>query len=594
MSKYTVDIKQNTDQLLEVLIKLSAKPYDDDELYRFLKKYPQKDGSMYSKSKLIIAQKKLNEANLLHLTKEQEKQLKKNIKMKSVRTISGVTPVTVLTKPFPCPGQCIFCPSDVRMPKSYLSDEPGAQRALQNKFDPYLQTFNRLVAFKNTGHPTDKVELLVLGGTWSSYPEHYQIWFIKRCFDAMNDFGEGYDTHMITPDIELPFAEESLKDIEGEKVGTKDQKNYNRTISEALVPKLQHSRTEEASTWEELENVHKINETSKTRCIGLVIETRPDEINLEEIYRIRRLGATRVQIGLQSMDDNVLSLNKRGHDVAKSKQALEQLRLAGFKILAHWMPNLYGSTPQNDIKDFDKLFSDDSIKPDELKVYPCSLIESAELMKYYKDGLWKPYSEEELLSVVSHTLTATPRYCRLNRVIRDIPSTDIVVGNKKTNFRQIAQESVKNKTAQVDIRSREIRDGKYDDYSLSLKVTQYDTTISNEYFLEFVTEEDKIAGFLRLSLPTKHKHEITQVFPELKDCAMIREIHVYGSSTEIGKSTKSGAQHKGLGSKLIQKAEELSRDSGYPKLAVISSIGTREYYKKKGFEQDGLYQIKLL
>lgn len=503
--------------------------------------------------------------------------------MKKVRTISGVTPVTVLTKPFPCPGKCVFCPNDVRMPKSYLSDEPGAQRALQNKFDPYLQTYNRLVAFKNTGHTTDKVELLILGGTWSAYTKDYQIWFVKRCFDAMNDFGEKYNTEMLPTDIPMPFVEENLEEINGATF----TKRYNRVISEALVPLSEVAKKTEVSTWEELFEVQKFNETAQTRCIGLVIETRPDEINEAEVLHIRKLGATRVQIGIQSLDDKVLAMNKRGHDVAQTQYALDLLRQAGFKILAHWMPNLYGSTPEADIKDFYKLFTNPSIKPDELKVYPCSLIESAELMKYYKDGSWVPYTQEELLYVVKHSLIETPRYCRLNRVIRDIPSTDIVVGNKKTNFRQIAEGSIDSGSSLTkDIRSREIRDGNYDVSELRLKETSYSTNVSNEVFLEFVTPEDKIAGFLRLSFPTKQNF-----IDELIGCAIIREIHVYGKSIELGSSQNSAMQHQGLGKRLIERAKELSRNVGFERIAVISSIGTREYYKKRDFKLRNLYQI---
>ncbi len=535
---------------------------------------------MYSKSEIVVGYQKLLESGGLQLSTTEEAQFYKNIQMKKIRTLSGVTPVTVLTKPYPCPGKCIFCPNDVRMPKSYLSDEPGAQRALSNKFDPYLQTFNRLVAFKNTGHPTDKLELLILGGTWSSYPTTYQIWFVKRCFDAMNDFETRYDTKTLTPDLALPFDEAKLEDISGEHMA----KSYNQVISSA-TQEMHSLLKSESATWEELFEVHTQNEKSQTKCIGLVIETRPDEINEEEVIKIRRLGATRVQIGIQSLDDNVLSLNKRGHDVAKTEQSINLLRQAGFKILAHWMPNLYGSDPQKDKDDFIRLFENTSIKPDELKIYPCSLIDSAELMKYYKNGLWKPYTENELLDVISFVLENTPRYCRLNRVIRDIPSPDIVVGNKKTNFRQLAE---KNASAILlkDIRAREIKDKTISRENLELKFTIYQTLVSEEYFLEFVDSDDFIAGFLRLSLP-----KVPNFIDELKDCAIIREIHVYGQSIEIGKKTQNSSQHHGLGTELINKAKELAKDHNFEKLAVISSVGTRAYYAKRGFETQGLYQV---
>jgi len=348
--------------------------------------------------------------------------------MKETRTISGVTPVTVLTKPFPCPGKCIFCPNDVRMPKSYLSDEPGAQRALSNKFDPYLQTFNRLLAFKNTGHPTDKIELIILGGTWSSYPETYQIWFVKRCFDALNDFENYSANEMIKEnDLDLPFEEAKLEEIDGSVLN----KTYNQVISNAI--KNTQNILKEVATWDELFLAHERNVKSKSKCVGLVIETRPDEIDEDEVIKIRKLGATKIQIGIQSLNDEVLKLNKRGHDVAKTIEALDLIRRAGFKIHGHYMPNLYGSNPEMDILDYNKMFNEIYFRPDELKIYPCSLIKTAELMQVYKKGLWNPYSHEELSKVLSKCITITPRYCRLTRIIRDIPSTDIVVGNYGSN-----------------------------------------------------------------------------------------------------------------------------------------------------------------
>ncbi len=538
---------------------------------------------MYSKSEVVIGYQKALESGELKLSAQEETLFKKNIQMKKVRTLSGVTPVTVLTKPYPCPGKCIFCPNDVRMPKSYLSDEPGAQRALSNKFDPYFQTFNRLVAFRNTGHPTDKLELLILGGTWSSYPTSYQIWFVKRCFDAMNDFESLYDTKTINPDLALPFDESKLEDITGENIN----KSYNQVISMA-TQNLQSLLKSESATWEELFESHKSNEVSKTKCIGLVIETRPDEINEEEVLKVRKLGATRVQIGIQSLDDNVLRLNKRGHDVAKTEHAIDLLRQAGFKILAHWMPNLYGSSSERDKEDFLRLFTNTSIKPDELKIYPCSLIESAELMKYHKDGLWNPYTEKELMDVVSFALQNTPRYCRLNRVIRDIPSTDIVVGNKKTNFRQLAEQH-SNNVKLLEIRSREVKDKVLTREELCLKETVYETAVSSEYFLEFVDSYDTLAGFMRLSLP-----KVPNFVSDLADCAIIREIHVYGRSVEIGKKRKGSSQHQGLGTELIDRSMEIAKDHGFSKLAVISSVGTRAYYSKRGFHTKGLYQIAFI
>jgi elongator complex protein 3 len=437
------------------------------------------------------------------------------------------------------------------MPKSYLSMEPGAQRAFSNKFDPYLQVYNRLVAYNRIGHPTDKVELIVLGGTWSFYPEEYQIRFIKRSFDAMNDFD------------------------------SEDKVDY---LGEESIEK------EEVTEWEELEKVQVENQKARSRCVGLVLETRPDYITKEEVSRLRRFGATKIQIGVQSLDDKVLKMNNRGHGIKETKKAFELLRLAGFKIHAHWMPNLYGSNPEKDIEDYKKLFEMEEFKPDELKIYPCSLIAGTRLFDLYEKGKWEPYTEEQLLYVLGKCLSLTPGYCRLTRVVRDISSDDIVAGNKKTNFRQIVQKHLEEKGIEMkDIRYREIRNKKVKESDLTMKVEGYETTVSTEYFLEYVTKEDKIAGFLRLSIP-KEKSFIK----EIENTAIIREVHVYGTAVGIGKEEKGKAQHIGLGSKLMEKAENISLEKGFTEISVISSIGTREYYRRKGYEMRGLYQVKVL
>jgi len=586
-SKNLTNLKSTYEGVIEEIAKLDKS--SQEKVLKVMQHYADEEKKPLSKSNILRAYNRLKEAGKIKLSKNHEINFYKNIRKKRVRTISGVTPVTVLTKPFPCPGQCIFCPNDVRMPKSYLANEPGAQRAEANKFDPYYQTYNRLVAYNNIGHPTDKAELIVLGGTWSHYPEEYQIWFVKRCFDALNDFDKDNNPKSLEVKTKDPIDKSLLNEIHGESI----KKTYNQIIARALIKKTVEEQ-HETSKWEDLFNAHKINETAKSRCVGLVLETRPDEITKEELVRLRKFGGTKIQIGIQSLDDKVLGLNKRGHTVTTTRKAINLIRQAGFKIHAHWMPNLYGSDPRSDIEDFKKLFSDDSIKPDEIKVYPCSLIESAELMKYFKEGKWKPYTEEELNKVLMEVFRNTPRYCRITRVIRDIPSTDIVEGNKKTNFRQIAERNLSKQGGQSkDIRAREIRGKKVSLKDLEFKITQYETKVSTEYFIEYVTEKDYIAGFLRLSLP-KEKAFIDEVAGK----AMIREVHVYGQSVEIGNIKKGRAQHIGLGKKLIEKGEEIAKKEGFKEISVISSIGTRRYYEKNGFSKvdngKDLYQHKRL
>ncbi len=546
----------------------------DRKLLKILFKNSKGNSSTASKSVVLEEYKKLKRSGKLVLTKIQEQNFLNNIKRKEVRTVSGVTPVTVLTKPFACPGQCIFCPNDVKMPKSYLSSEPGAQRAYDNKFDPYYQTFNRLVAFNKIGHPTGKVEIIVLGGTWNSYPKEYQRWFVKRCFEALNDFDPSLNPDALKPLVDMPFDEAKIIDASG---------SYNKIVGLALDKIVAQKET---CTWDGLEEVHEKNVNALSRCTGLVIETRPDEINEETVVELRRLGATKVQLGVQSLNDNVLKMNKRGHDSAQTALAFKLLRDAGFKIQIHWMPNLYGATPEADIKDFDTLFDDWRFIPDELKVYPCSLIEGTELMSYYNSGSWKPYTREELLKVLKNILAKVPRFSRVTRMIRDISSDDIFAGNKTTNFRQIVEKQLAEENIKInEIRSREIKDNKVNRSDLELRKTFYETATTKECFLEYTTPKDLIAGFLRLSFPKQPRF-----IDEVKDSAMIREIHIYGESIEVGEKSVGEAQHLGLGKALIKEAAKMAREAGFKDLAVISAVGTRGYYAKNGFIEGTLFQ----
>lgn len=579
-------------QLVPLLHEIvAANELSPKRLNRLQRRYPKVGGGLYSRSELIQAWRALAGTQGLPRCDEREDVLLR-LRRKPQRSISGVTPVSILTRPHPCPGECIFCPADVRMPKSYLADEPGAQRAEQNAFDPYLQTWTRLQSYWHTGHPTDKIELIILGGTWSFYPQHYQIWFIKRAFDALHDFGRGVDGRAEVLDA---LAAESALHPGAPRVGAQVdgrvmQRNYNQVVGEVWRGELRRSPLSEVATWAELEAAHQENETAACRCVGLVIETRPDHISEEEVLRVRRLGCTKVQIGIQSLNDAVLAANRRGHDVAATRRALRLLRRAGFKIHAHWMPNLYGSTPDEDVIDFGRLFDEVDFRPDELKIYPCSLIESAELMQRYEDGSWRPYSHDELLDVLTACLRRAPEYCRLTRVIRDIPSTDIVVGNKLTNFRQIAEgELARLGERSRDVRAREIRHRQVRAEDLRLDEQRYMTSCSEEVFLQFITPERDLAAFLRLSLPGD-----APLTEELRDAAMVREVHVYGQALRLGESAPGAAQHLGLGRRLLERAADLARGAGYARLAVISATGTRDYYRRRGFVDGELYQRREL
>lgn len=573
------------------------------QLLQLLKQHPKDGQGVFSKNDLIQAYRTFaGTAGLPPF----DPAIVALLRAKPVRTMSGVTPVTMLTKPFPCPGECIFCPNDLRMPKSYLASEPGAQRAEQNRFDPYLQTMSRLTTFHDLGHPTDKIEVIILGGTWSFYPETYQLWFVKRIFDALHDFGQGIsraDEVEAALSTASQFHPERVTDIQID--GTQHSQTYNQLVQHIYRAEMQRSRehaqaiahrhrartvVDEYATWDELAAAHRANETAACRCVGLVIETRPDHISLDEVVRIRRLGATKIQIGIQSMTDEILRLNKRGHTVAMTRRALRLLRAAGFKIHAHWMPNLYGATPASDIEDYQRLFTDPDICPDELKLYPCSLIESAELMQRYEDGSYAPYTNQELLDVLLACFQHTPEYCRLTRVVRDIPATDIYAGHMQTNFRQVVERELQRQgLSSPNIRAREIRGQPVKLADLHLDELWFQTGVGDEVFVQYITADRRIAAFLRLSLPMTDP-----IVTELRGAAMIREVHVYGQALSFGEAQSGKAQHRGLGTQLIEHAAALAAKRGYQQLAVISSVGTREYYRKRGFADGDLYQLRAL
>ncbi|MBN1331430.1 tRNA uridine(34) 5-carboxymethylaminomethyl modification radical SAM/GNAT enzyme Elp3 [Candidatus Dojkabacteria bacterium] len=568
---------------------LQAKKLNQSRLRKILHKYPRDGNKIFSKDQLVqgFQYLKSNKKNFA------QKELPEYLKKRPVRTISGVTTVTVLTKPFPCPGRCIFCPNDITMPKSYIASEPGAQRAIANRFDPFKQVYNRLKALHQIGHPTEKIELLVLGGTWSYYPESYQIWFIKRCFEGLNAF-DPLDLKEF-PRQEIEFSPNNFNNKIRKQTGKKtyneliNTKEYKDNFAKEFETSLQKS------TWEELFKEHKINETAHARNVGLVLETRPDTIDTKEVLKLRRFGATKIQIGVQTLDPIVNKANKRFETIEQIRNAFSLLRQAGFKIHAHMMPNLYKSTPLKDLKTYKDLFNQLDFKPDELKIYPTSIIPHTELARLQEQGKYEPYSPQTLSNLLADMIETTPRYCRLSRIVRDIPSGEIVTGNKITNLRQLIEARLETELRKNEnIRAREIKNIKFDKEQAIFKSTNYKTNTSIEYFLEYVSKDDKLLGFLRLSLPNSKTNPITN---ELNNSAIIREVHIYGPAQNIRGSkskkiipTKSKAQHIGFGTKLLQKAISISKEMGFDYLSVISAIGTREYYRKRGFRDGRLYQ----
>ncbi len=583
-SQYKKELKGILEDTLN-LSKFTKKKFE-----KIVRSYPKDGNQVFSKDQIIRGIEWLVENDSsIDFDEAVIQTMVSRIKMKPTRSISGVTTVTVLTKPFACPGNCIFCPNDVRMPKSYIATEPGAQRALFNRFSPYLQVYGRLQAYKNTGHPLEKIELLILGGTWSYYTEKYKLWFIEECFRAMNDFGlNEYKTDDVT--IEHSIKDELKEDINEELRQRVGNKPYNQLIVSKEYKELFNKNivNETDVTWEELFRQQEINSHGIVRCVGLVLETRSDVISAKETLMMRKLGATKVQVGIQTLDDEISKMNVRGENKQQVAIAFDLLRSAGFKIHGHMMPNLYGATPEIDLRVYQELFNDSKYKPDELKIYPTSIIKNTGLHDKWAEGSYKPYETGELVSLLADMMEQTPEYCRLTRIIRDIPSTEIEDGNLTTNLREVVEHLLKKDgRGNPNIRAREIKGKIVSFEDLHLDIIEYDTKTSTEYFLQYITDAREIAGFLRLSIPKERSNKVTN---ELDDSAIIREVHVYGPSLELSKESSGQAQHLGLGTKLIEKAKEMAKQHNFQKLAVISSIGTREYYEKRGFKLGEFYQ----
>ena len=545
-----------------------------------------------------------------NVTPELEERFIRSVRMKPRRTASGVATITVITRPHTCSSNCIYCPCDLRMPKSYLANEPACQRAELTFFDPYVQVAARLQALHQMGHSTDKVELIVLGGTWSDYPAGYQYWFIKELFRALNEWPNSPSHIQERLDWYSSFGlqntEEALSSFVAEQQAAvfEDTATYNQAFHKLYETSQPHQSawSQMESTYDELVEQQHINETAAARVVGLVIETRPDTITPDNLRMFRQLGCTKIQIGIQSTRQEILDANKRQMSAAQIKRAFSLIRLYGFKIHSHLMVNLLGATPEADKQDFKTFVTDQGFLPDEIKLYPCALVAGTQLVQKYREGAWQPYAKDELVDVLVQDVLNTPPYVRISRMIRDISATDILVGNKHTNLRQMVEQELaaEDVASRVqEIRFREINQQQVSAAELTLQDFTYTTAVSDEHFLQWVTADNKIAGFCRLSLP--HWDKLTSGACDVSanellvqpGQAMIRELHVYGQALSLGSEGMS-AQHQGLGQKLLAKASSIAAEAGYTSLNVISSIGTRAYYRAQGFTDAGLYQQKAL
>jgi elongator complex protein 3 len=499
------------------------------------------NSSFDTNDELLLSYHNLVKRQLIKPSKE----LENIFRLKNTRSASGIVVISVLTKPYECPGKCLYCPSEPDVPKSYLPNEPAVMRAISCKFDPFLQVESRLQALNAVGHSTDKINIRIIGGTWSYYPKQYQTRFIKALFQAANEMKNDSSSHKLT-----------------------------------------------------LDRLQTINETAKYRVVEISVETRQDYIDEKEIVRLRKLGVTKVELGVQSVDDEVLKINNRGNTTADTIRATKLLKDAGFKISYQMMPNLPGSDLAADKKMFTRLFAEQDFCPDHMKIYPLALLKKTGVFELYKKGLYKPYTLEELTNILKTIKSFVPHYCRIERVIRDIPSEDIVEGGSKvSNLRQVVlAEMEKSGTKCQCIRCREIKNEF--DLDEPYKLWREDYLASNglEVFLSIENESrTKLYSMLRLRIPGHGLTASKVAFPVLKNSSIVREIHTYGPAMLLGEKSDHAAQHQGFGKQLIAEAEKITLlEFELPKISIIAGIGVREYFRKLGYYLTDTYMTKYL
>ncbi len=488
--------------------------------------------------------------------------LKKKIIKKIQKSQSGIISITIVTSGnpwrfnkdgekeiinFSCANQCAFCPDEkpskdnnwTQQPKSYLYTEPSLLRSNSLNFDPIKQMNSRLSTLEKMGHTIDKLEVLVLGGTWSSYPKEYQEEFVTHLYYAANTYYDKRDTIL--------------------------------------------------SLEEEIE----LNEKAKVHIIGLTLETRSDSININEIKNFRRYNCTRIQIGIQHTDNAVLKMNNRGESIEKVKKAIKMLKNNNFKIDGHLMLNLYGSTVEKDRIMLNEILTDPDLQVDQLKIYPCAIVPFTKIKELYEAGIYKPYDDCHLYDLIKEFKMKITKQFRINRIIRDIPGDYIIDGYSQqfASIRQKLHEDMKiNNWSCKCIRCREVKGNKIDDENTKLEIMEYEASGGMEYYISF--ENGKyLIGFIRLRL---NRNKELPILPVLEDAALIRELHVYSALSNVGENDDHSLQHKGYGRRLIEKAEEIAISNGFHKMAIISGTGVRNYYRKFGYELKETYMIKEL
>jgi elongator complex protein 3 len=540
------------------------------------------DGNITTRKELEVEKRQLcrdlklsrfmSNADILEFAKPEEKEIVSAIlKKKPTRTMSGVAIVAVMCHPHKCPhGRCFYCPESDIAPPSYTGEEPAALRGRMYEYHPYVQCFNRLKQLKKIGHPIDKVELIIMGGTFPSRDLCYQEWFVSQCLKAMCDFGLIMENKPTNYDYNLDYDEI-------------------RTFEEGIL------KTYPPNDYVLISDAQSVNENSKVRCVGMTFETRPDYCKKEHINRMLDFGVTRVELGVQTLSDDLYKRIKRGHTIADVIEANQLLRDSAVKVAMHMMPGLFCG-PDEDLKMFKQLFSDDNFKPDMLKIYPCLVTKGSELYDLWKQGDYEPYNDEEAVELITRVKEILPKWVRTMRIQRDIPSTLIEAGVKKSNLGELVYNNLEkeNITCQC-IRCREIGHKKtsrqYTMEDFELFRESYSACEGEEHFLSIEdVNEESIAGFIRLRLPSENhfRSEITD------RTALIRELHVYGNMIKIGGKNPKIGQHTGFGEKLLKESEGIAVDNGKEDMAIISGIGSRNYYRKFGYEKVGPYMMKKL
>jgi elongator complex protein 3 len=505
--------------------------------------------------------------------------LKKVLRSKPTRSISGVAVVAIMSKPHKCPhGKCSYCPGGPssffgNVPQSYTGREPATMRAIRNNFDPYLQVFNRLEQYIVTGHIPDKVELIVMGGTFPHLPKKYQQDLVKYALKAMNDFSQ-----MFFKDHELRIAE--FKRYFELPAGVD---NENRIISVNKKLSKLKNKPKTSLVHEQLRN-----ESSKIRCVGLTVETRPDYGRLKQGNFALSLGATRIELGIESISDDVLKNIERGHDVKESIASIRELKDLGFKLNFHYMIGLPGASQRMDIAGLKMLFTNPDFRPDMLKIYPCMVMKGTKLYDEWKQGSYTPLTTQQAAEIICEFKRDVPKYVRIMRIQRDIPTKHTEAGVDRTNLRQYVDALCKAKGIRCRcIRCREVGRAKKLG-KVSITVMKYDASHGTEFFIAAEdVKNDVLVGFARLRFPSRClRREIT------RNSAIIRELHVYGETAAIGEKTDVKSQHKGYGRKLLETAEKIAKQHKKHKMIVISGIGVREYYRKLGYKKEGPYMVK--